>query len=83
MRGCDKSDRLFSLCCCAIAVALVHLSQQAWRTTHERSSSSRVVLTLAPAMAPKIVVPEPDPAMYGHLLEDRAMARVHLVSLGD
>ena len=48
---------------------------------HERGSSA-VVLTIKP-WHPLIVVPEPDPAMYGHLLEDRAMARVHLVSLGD
>ena len=83
MRGCGRNSRLWNGCVVAIAVILVHLSQQALVTAHERGSSSEVVLTLAPAMAPRIIVPEPDPAMYGHLLEDRALARVRLVSLGD
>ena len=77
-----RNDRLFNLCCCVIAVVLVHLSQQAWVTAHERSRSPEVVLTLAP-VTPRIIVPEPDPALYGHLLLDRALARVRLVSLGD
>ena len=47
---------------------------------HERGSSA-VVLTIKP-WHPLIVVPEPDPAMYGHLLEDRALAKLQLVRLG-
>ena len=49
-------------------------------TMHERDSSA-VVLTIKP-WHPLIVVPEPDPAMYGRLLEDRVMAKLQLVRLG-
>ena len=81
MHGSGRNSRLWNGCVVAIAIVLVHLSQQAFTMAHERGSSE-VMLTVSP-WHPLIVVPEPDPAMYGHLLEDRALARVRLVSLGD
>ena len=83
MRSSGRNNKLWNGCVAAIAIVLVHLSQQVWVTAHERGNATEVVLRLAPVMTPKIIVPEPDPALYGHLLEDRALARVRLVSLGD
>ena len=80
MRGSGRNSRLWNGCVVAIAVVLVHLSQQALVTAHERGSSA-VVLTIKP-WHPLIVVPEPDPAMYGHLLLDRTLAKLQLVRLG-
>ena len=81
MRGSGRNSRLWNGCVVVIAIVIVHLSQQVWATAHERGSSE-VMLTIKP-WHPLIVVPEPDPALFGHLLEDRALARVRLVSLGD
>jgi hypothetical protein len=82
----------------AIAAVLAHGSQQLFvlmqksnsETSLAISSRSPATVHAKPMMIAAggrdgalIIVPEPDPALLGHLLEDRAMARIHLVPLGD
>ena len=79
MSGSKSSVGFWCFTVLAIQIGAVLLSSHP--AMHERESSG-VVLTIKP-WHPLIVVPEPDPTMYGRLLEDRAMARIHLVPLGD
>jgi hypothetical protein len=86
MHGSGKKSKLYNCFIVAIAAALAQGSQQLYARMHERSAQAipRIIASPPPRLDARhwIVVPEPDPAFLGHLLEDRAMARIRLVPLG-
>lgn len=84
MLSSDKKIRLWIGCASVISAAILLAWQSSVMAEHERDSlDARMAAIIKEITTPVlIVVPEPDPAFYGNLLLDQAMARSHLVPLG-